>query len=189
MQKTVFLIFQGLLLLILNACSGLISQPREDVPVEDLSVSVDKDQQEQQKTPGEANVSAGDVSIAAVDAGVSEPSSTANPAVLAMLEDARQQTRAGNPEHAAAAIERALSLEPKNALLWSQLAGIRYVQNQWQQAYVLANKSNSLARGNSDLKIQNWRIIEQAKLKQGDAAGAAAARKARQKLESATGNN
>ena len=98
------------------------------------------------------------------------------PAVVALLNNAEKEQQAGRHDHAAATIERALGLEPQSALLWSRLAAIRLDQGKWQQADVLAGKSNSLARNNRNLQFQNWRIIERAKTGMGDAIGAAAAR-------------
>jgi len=99
-----------------------------------------------------------------------------SPAVIALLENAEKERMAGRLDHAAAAIERALGLEPQNALLWSRLAAIRFAQGNWQQASVLAGRSNSLARNNRTLQLQNWRLIAQAKARMGDSAGASAAR-------------
>jgi Flp pilus assembly protein TadD len=100
-----------------------------------------------------------------------------SPAVIALLDAADREMQSGRRDYAVASIERALNLEPKNAMLWSRLAIIRLQQQDWQQAYVLANKSNSLAQGNRSLQIQNWQVIEKARAGQGDAAGVAEARR------------
>lgn len=99
-----------------------------------------------------------------------------SPAVVALLDNAEKERMAGRMDHAAAAIERAVGLEPQNALLWSRLAAIRLAQGNWQQASVLASRSNSLARNNRPVQLQNWRIIAQAKARMDDSAGASAAR-------------
>lgn len=108
---------------------------------------------------------------------------SANPAVVALLSEAENNIRSGNEDNAAASIERALRLEPKDAYLWHRLAGIRLRQNNWQQAYVLASKSNSLASGNKPLQIANWKIILYAKNKQDDKTGLALAKKELKRLQ------
>jgi predicted Zn-dependent protease len=102
--------------------------------------------------------------------------SQGNPAVLALLESAQSQQQAGNYEQAAAALERALRLEPRNAMLWHRLAQVRLSQGQWRNAIDFAAKSNSLAGGERNLQASNWLVIAQAKERQGDREGAQAAR-------------
>jgi len=99
-----------------------------------------------------------------------------NPAVLALLDSAQNQQQAGNYEQAAAALERALRLEPRNAMLWHRLAQVRLSQGQWRNAIDFAAKSNSLAGGERNLQASNWLVIAQAKERQGDREGAQAAR-------------
>ena len=145
----------------------MISQPQEDVPVEDSSItfptgSAGTDQTMQGET---------------LENGYTlERMVLGRPAVLALIDNAEQEKNSGNTELAAATIERAIRMEPKNALLWSRLAEIQLIQKNWQQAYVLAYKSNSLAQGDRKLQGQNWQIIEQAKLAQGDSVSAEQAR-------------
>ena len=100
----------------------------------------------------------------------------ANPAVLALLNNAAAQEQAGQYEQAAATLERALRLEPRNAMLWHRLARLRLSQGEWQTAADLAAKSNSLAGGDSDLQARNWQVIAEAKERQGDRDGAREAR-------------
>jgi len=99
-----------------------------------------------------------------------------NPAVVALLDSADAKEQAGNLEQAGAALERALRLEPRNAMLWHRLARVRLKQGQLQTAADMAAKSNSLAGGNADLQAWNWAVIAEAKEQQGDREGAAAAR-------------
>ena len=99
-----------------------------------------------------------------------------NPAVLALLESAQNQQQAGDYEQAAASLERALRLEPRNAMLWHRLAQVRLSQGQWRNAIDFAAKSNSLAGGERNLQASNWLVIAQAKERQGDREGAQAAR-------------
>ena len=121
---------------------------------------------------------AGDGFAKREETSVSRPSSAppGNPAVLALLGTAQSQQREGNFEQAAAALERALRLEPRNAMLWHHLAQVRLGQGQWRNAIDLAAKSNSLAGGEHDLQASNWLVIAQARQRQGDRDGAEAAR-------------
>lgn len=81
--------------------------------------------------------------------------------VLALLDQASRQVNAGSPEKAAAILERALRIEPRNARLWHRLAVIRYQQGQYTQAESLAAKSSTLAQGDWHLKQKNAELIEQ----------------------------
>ncbi len=104
------------------------------------------------------------------------PGVQGNPAVVALLGSADAKERAGNHEQAAAAVERALRLEPRNAMLWHRLARLRLKQGQWQTAVDMAAKSNALAGGNADLQAWNWAVIAEAKERLGDTLGAREAR-------------
>lgn len=98
-----------------------------------------------------------------------------SPAVVALLDNANRQAGSGNLDSAAAALERALRIEPRNASLWQRLADIRLRQKQPDQAESLALKSNTLAVGDAATQAGNWRIIAKARRSRGDAAGAAQA--------------
>jgi len=96
-------------------------------------------------------------------------------AVVALLDNADVQVRAGDLGAAAATLERALRIEPRNASLWSRLAALRLRQGRYGMAADLAAKSNSLAGSNRALKRDNWRLIARARRAAGDADGARAA--------------
>lgn len=98
-----------------------------------------------------------------------------SPAVVALLDNANRQAGSGNLDNAAAALERALRIEPRNAGLWQRLADIRLRQKQPDQAESLALKSNTLAVGDAATQAGNWRIIAKARRLRGDATGAAQA--------------
>jgi predicted Zn-dependent protease len=108
--------------------------------------------------------------------GRENPAPEGNPAIVALLNSADVKEQAGRLDQAGAALERALRLEPRNAMLWHRLARVRLKQGQWQTAVDMAVKSNSLAVGNADLQAWNWALIAEAKEQQGDAQGAQAAR-------------
>ena len=91
---------------------------------------------------------------------------------------AEQGTRpaaAGRMDEAGANLERALRIEPRNPVLWQELARVRLHQGQYRQAENLAAKSNALAGGNRYLQAENWRVIGEARNRRGDLEGARAA--------------
>ncbi len=103
------------------------------------------------------------------------PPTSNNTAVLALLDKAQNQSVAGEWGKAGANLERALRIEPRNPLLWHELARVRLSQGQYQQAENLATKSNSLAAGDRRLQTENWRLIGQARSRRGDLRGSQAA--------------
>lgn len=103
------------------------------------------------------------------------PPASDNSAVVALLDTAHRDAAAGRLDSAAAGLERALRIEPRNATLWHELARVRLEQNQGTQAVQLATKSNTLAGDNNRLRAENWRVIGQARAQSGDHRGAEAA--------------
>lgn len=96
------------------------------------------------------------------------------------MRDAERQAQAKDYSAAAATLERALRIEPRNAYLWNRLARVRLEQGQYHLASNLADRSNALAGTAAQLKQDNWGIIATARRQTGDGAGAAEAeRKAR----------
>lgn len=162
----------------LGGCSGMLTQSGGSVPVEEGTGG----QQPLQNIPVVSGTTSpqgtapGPIPAPPVQAAMEDRTITPSPAIAALLNQADKERQAGRYEYAAASIERALSLEPQNALLWSRLAAIRLDQRNLQQAIVLAGRSNSLSRNNRTQQLQNWRIIAQAKARLGDSTGAAAAR-------------
>lgn len=92
----------------------------------------------------------------------------ANPAVVALLNDANMAMQNGRDDRAAASLERALSIEPRNAWLWHRLANTRLRQGDLDQAAALAAKSNSFASPDRKLQAANWRIIADVHRRVGD---------------------
>ncbi len=79
-------------------------------------------------------------------------------AVETLLKQAKEQFEQNETEQAAALLERALRIEPRNSVLWHNLAGVRLKQQDWQRAANLAAKSNTLAGDNKWLRVRNWVI-------------------------------
>jgi tetratricopeptide (TPR) repeat protein len=114
-------------------------------------------------------------SCAVVQPTIPRPVASSNPAVVALIDRAHGQSAAGELEQAGSSLERALRIEPRNALLWQELARVRLEQGLYRQAESLAAKSNGFAADNRTLRGENWRIIGQARSGLGDFRGAQAA--------------
>jgi predicted Zn-dependent protease len=95
-----------------------------------------------------------------------------NRAVIALLDRAQTDNESGQREAAGASLERALRIEPRNPWLWLELAQVRLAQGQYAQAITLAGKSNSFAGRQRRVQAENWQVIGQARVAQGDSAGA-----------------
>ena len=91
------------------------------------------------------------------------------------MESARAEAEAGKLINAAATLERALRIEPRNPRLWHELARVRLKQGEFTQAESVALRSSSWAGGDNALRAENWRLIAQAREARGDREGARAA--------------
>ncbi|MGH8564620.1 MAG: tetratricopeptide repeat protein [Gammaproteobacteria bacterium] len=105
---------------------------------------------------------------------VSEPA--ARPASRLLLTRAQALANAGKSEEAAAILERAIRIEPRNPWLWHRLAVLRLQEERHSLAIELAKKSNVLARGNRRLLAGNWLLVGNARAGLRDVGGAARAR-------------
>ncbi len=106
------------------------------------------------------------------DTAVAPPAASSNPAVIALLDNARAEASAGRLPTATAAVERALRIEPRNPVLWQELAMLKLQKGDYQQAETFALRSNSWAGSNKPLLAKNWRIISEARALRGDNEGA-----------------
>ena len=88
---------------------------------------------------------------------------TENLAIAGLLDGARADAAAGRLANAAASLERALRIEPRNPRLWQELARVRLQQGDFARAESMAARSNTWAGGDSALRAENQRIIEEAR--------------------------
>jgi tetratricopeptide (TPR) repeat protein len=93
-------------------------------------------------------------------------------AVVALMREAKGLRGSGQYDLAASKLERAQRIEPRNYFVWSALAQVYLDQREFDQAISVASKSNSLARGNAYVELENWRTIAAARKAQGDSIGA-----------------
>lgn len=99
-----------------------------------------------------------------------------SPAVMSLMGRADTLANGGHMGDAAATLERALDLDPRNPFIYQRLAAVRLAQGQAGQAEQLAMKSNSVSDNNPFVEAGNWRLIAEARHSQGDDQGASAAR-------------
>ena len=139
-------------LLLLAGCAGVATRPS--------TTPTPSETQPQQ--PGEG----------AIIEPVPKSAMSGNRAVIALLDRAQADNESGQREAAGASLERALRIEPRNPWLWLELAQVRLAQGQYAQAITLARKSNSFAGRQHRVQAENWQVIGQARVAQGDSAGA-----------------
>jgi len=95
-----------------------------------------------------------------------------NAAATSLVSIADAKIKGGQYDQAAASLERALRHDAKNADIWSKLAEVRLLQQDYSQAESTALKSNALSNGNRPLMSKNWRLISKTRRLRGDAQGA-----------------
>lgn len=111
------------------------------------------------------------------------PATRESTAVASLMDSARADSSAGRLANAAATLERALRIEPRNPRLWSELARVRFQQRDYAQAESTALRSESWAGKDNLLRADNWRLIAAARDARGDTNGARQAREAASRFE------
>lgn len=81
----------------------------------------------------------------------------------ALLTQSRGHQAAGRYEQAAASIERALRIEPRQPVLWLELGNIRLKEGDFAQAESMGRKALSLATGDAALTARAEQLIATAK--------------------------
>ncbi|HET7312860.1 tetratricopeptide repeat protein [Salinisphaera sp.] len=99
-------------------------------------------------------------------------SEVSSPAVMSLLGSAETLANAGHMNAAAATLERALDLDPRNPFIYQRLATVRLAQDQPGQAEQMAMKSNGVSNNNPFVEANNWRLIAEARSQAGDKQGA-----------------
>lgn len=114
---------------------------------------------------------------------VVRPATRESTAVASLMDSARADSASGRLANAAATLERALRIEPRNPRLWSELARVRFQQRDYAQAESTALRSESWAGKDNLLRADNWRLIAAARDARGDANGARTARETASRFE------
>ncbi len=107
---------------------------------------------------------------------IKEAPVSGNPAIIALAASARADIAAYEYGNAAASLERALRIEPRNARLWHELAQVRLQEEEYRQAESLALRSNRFTGDNNVLRRANWELIAESRKGRGDLSGAQRAR-------------
>lgn len=97
-----------------------------------------------------------------------------------LLTSAHQALDRGELRQAEAYLERAIRLEPRNALLWHTLAQTKYRQENYRQTVQLCLRSNALLAQGAPLTRDNYRLMAEAYRKLGQE------KKAREAAQQAT---
>jgi len=108
-------------------------------------------------------------------------------AVVSLMRKASDARAQGQLDLAASQLERAQRIEPRNYFVWSALAKVYLDQAQYDQAISVAGKSNSLARGNLYVELENWKTIARSMQAKGDSIGALQAQARIDEIERALG--
>ena len=112
---------------------------------------------------------------------INAPPKPISPAAAALVANADKNLQQGNLQGAIINVERALRIEPRNAMLTYKLATLRYKESKTRLAEDLAKKAALLAGGDVELKKRSWTLIARIRRQQQDLEGA---RQALQKAES-----
>src|SRR5258708_29687013 len=99
-----------------------------------------------------------------VPAPLPEPAArTENLAIAGLVDGARADAAAGRLVNAAASLERALRIEPRNPRLWQELARVRLKQGDYAQVESTAARPNCLGGRDKRLPAESWRPVPNAR--------------------------
>ncbi|MFJ4354631.1 tetratricopeptide repeat protein [Pseudomonas sp. NPDC089428] len=90
-----------------------------------------------------------------------------NKASTQLIEAASRQYEEGKLDQAAATLERALQIQPGNPATLHYLGVLRLEQGQYDQAEVLAVRSNQRVGSNTALRNRNYQLIDAAQKARG----------------------
>lgn len=97
---------------------------------------------------------------------------SSNPAVVALLDSARQQQVAGSLAAAQTSLERAQRIAPRDPQVYYQLADIQRQMQKYAEAEQLARRGIALAGGQPDTLRKLWLLIASVRKDAGDLTGA-----------------
>ena len=96
-----------------------------------------------------------------------ETTGSVSAASSALLQQSRSQQRAGDTNLAAATIERAIRIDPRNPWLWLELGQLQLSNGDYSQAESLGRKAMSLAIRDDSVGAASQRLIVNALYGQG----------------------
>lgn len=133
----------------------------------------------EQKLPPQNGMGGGDMNSAGSgmnNAPMQAMPTASAPAVRALMVRAEHQTKAGDLGGADATLERAVQIQPHDARLWMDFAQLRLAQQQPAEAEQFALRAVQYAASNQELSAA-WLLVAKARDAQGNAQGAADARR------------
>ncbi len=136
-----------LALLVVAGCQS--SAPIGNVPVQDRDAGMGNETQPSAPVPDE------DIP-APRQAGPDQP----NAAVVALLGKAQRQEQTLDYAAAAAALERAIRITPRDANLYFRLAGVRFKQDSIEQAEQLCRKAVALADDSRYMELKCEALLQ-----------------------------
>ncbi len=104
--------------------------------------------------------------------GNSQSPASDNPAVVALLDNARQQQSAGSLAAAQTSLERAQRIAPRDPMVYYQLADVQRQLQQFPEAEQLARRGIALAAGQTATLRKLWLLIASIRKDSGDLTGA-----------------
>ncbi|WP_409261530.1 tetratricopeptide repeat protein [Pseudomonas putida] len=107
------------------------------------------------------------VACQGVQAGSYAAPARSNKASTQLIEAASRQYEQGKLDQAAATLERALQIQPGNPATLHYLGVLRLEQGQYDQAEVLAVRSNQRVGSNTALRNRNYQLIDAAQKARG----------------------
>ena len=140
---------------VLMAGCGSLGSRSTPAPVEEAGQQIDNPEQRVTVAPVPATrISPPKIAL------VAPPQSGSALAKLRL--SALSHSKAGKYQSAAATLERALRIAPRDAMVWQQLAAVRLRQKKWRLAVNMAAKSNALAGEQLPVQRNNWLIMAEA---------------------------
>ncbi|HLF11588.1 MAG TPA: tetratricopeptide repeat protein, partial [Gammaproteobacteria bacterium] len=91
------------------------------------------------------------------------PRSDTSSASRSLLTQSRAERAAGSYTQATASLERALRIDPNNAVLWIELGEIQLETGNTEQARMMARKALTLAGGERAVEAQAERLLRAAR--------------------------
>ena len=95
-----------------------------------------------------------------------------NKAVVELMEKATEAEKSGRMDEAAAFLERAMRIQPRNPELLQQMAEVQLGRKEFAQALSFAERSYEIGPRVGEICSRNWRTISVARELLGDRQGA-----------------
>lgn len=143
----------------LSACADLSMYNQVPAPIGGTAATQGYPAQQSAKTYAIDEQSREETMYYGDNAPINNSPTSNNPAVIALLDSAYQQSSNGQLDIAASKLERAVRIAPRDPQVWQALAKVRYQQRKYALAISLAKKSNVLSEADKSLQRDNWLLM------------------------------